>query len=94
MPSASFDEYVVVARKNDNDWWLGALNNSTARNVTMKLDFLDEGADYSAELFIDAPDSETDPNRLEKRVIRVKKNDPLELSLAASGGAAIHFSKL
>ncbi|MDR3095025.1 MAG: glycoside hydrolase family 97 protein [Bacteroidales bacterium] len=93
VPDARTGEYIIVARKKDNEWWAGTINNSTARNVKMSLDFLDDG-DYQVEMYVDAPDSETNLNHLVKQTKTLTKKDVLELSLAASGGAVMHFKKI
>jgi alpha-glucosidase len=92
VPDAKIGEYIIVARKKDNEWYAGTINNSTARNIKIPLDFLDDG-NYTADMYVDAPDSETNPNHLVKQTKTVSKTDVLELSLAASGGAALHFKK-
>ncbi|GHT21732.1 hypothetical protein FACS189430_02300 [Bacteroidia bacterium] len=92
VPNAKIGEYITIARKKDNEWYAGALNNSTARNVKIPLDFLDEGQ-YTVEMYVDAPDSETNPNHLVKQTKTVSKKDVMEVSLAANGGAAMHFRK-
>lgn len=90
VPAASVMEYVCVARRKGGDWWVGAINNSTPREVTLTADFLGEG-DYTAEIYTDAPDVAADPNRLEKRTVSLRRGDTLSLRLADSGGAAIHI---
>ncbi|GHT41164.1 alpha-glucosidase [Planctomycetales bacterium] len=92
VPNAEVEEYVTIARKKDNEWWAGTINNHEARNIKVPLDFLDEG-DYTAEIYTDAPDVDTNPNHLVKQIKTVSKKDVLDLSLAANGGAAVHFKK-
>ncbi|GHV69615.1 alpha-glucosidase [Bacteroidia bacterium] len=92
VPDAKIGEYIAIARKKNDEWYAGALNNSTARNVKIPLDFLDEGQ-YTVEMYVDAPDSETNPNNLVQQTKTVSKKDVMEVALAASGGAAMHFKK-
>ncbi|GHT41175.1 alpha-glucosidase [Planctomycetales bacterium] len=92
VPDAQIDEYVTIARKKDNEWWAGTINNHEARNIKVPLDFLDEG-DYTADIYTDAPDSEAHPNNLVKQTKTVTKKDVLEVALAANGGTAMRFRK-
>jgi alpha-glucosidase len=92
VPNAEVCEYVTVARKKNDEWWAGTVNNHKARTIKIPLDFLDAG-NYTVEMYVDAPDSETNPNHLVKQTKTVSKKDVMEVSLAADGGAAMHFKK-
>ncbi len=93
VPLAEFNKYVTVARRNGTDWWVGTLNDGTARTLNLKLDFLDEG-EYRAEIYTDAPDAERNPNHLSKEIRTVTRKDKVELPLAVDGGAVLRISKL
>jgi alpha-glucosidase len=93
VPDAKLKEYLVIARKNGDDWFAGAINNHSARQLNIPLDFLDDG-NYSAEIYSDAGDVNLNPNHLRKETKLVTKKDSLILRLAAGGGAAIHFKKI
>ena len=90
VPSASVMEYVTVARRHGNDWYVGAINNSKERSVSFKTDFLSDG-NYIAEIYSDADDTDSNPNHLVKRTMKIDKKSTIELQLANSGGAAIHI---
>ncbi len=91
---AKINEYITIARRKDNDWWVGSLNNSTARQLTLSLDFLNKGEEYLAEIYTDAADVDKNPNHINTRKERVTAKDVIELPLAAEGGAVIHFSRV
>lgn len=93
VPLAEFNKYVTVARRNSTDWWVGTLNDGTARTLNLKLDFLGEG-EYRAEVYTDAPDAERNPNHLSKEIRTVTRKDKIELPLAVDGGAVLRISKL
>ena len=46
-------EYVAVARKKGNQWFIGAMTDWSARDLTLHLDFLEEGKRYKARIFAD-----------------------------------------
>ena len=91
-------DFVVFARqqRGGSDWYLGALTDEDARNVTVKLDFLEPGKRYEAQIYRDGDKAHWDTNPydyvIEKR--QVTANDSLNLQLAASGGSAIRFKAL
>lgn len=90
VPAASVMEYATVARRTGQDWYVGAINNNTARTVSIKTDFLDDG-NYLAEIYADADDVDSNPNHLVKRTIKVNKASTIDLHLSNSGGTAIHI---
>jgi len=59
------------------------------------LNFLDEGATYTATIYEDGKNAHWDknPTSLNIRKFEVTKNDTLKLKLAAGGGAAVSFMK-
>ena len=93
VPLAKINKYIVVARRNKSDWWVGALNNGTARTLQLKLDFLKEG-EYQATIYTDAKEVNENANQLNKEIRKVTKEDTIELPLAADGGSVLHISKL
>lgn len=93
VPLAEINKYVTVARRSGSDWWVGTLNNGTARTLQLKLDFLKEG-EYQATIYTDAKNVDENANLLNKEVRKVTKKDTIELPLAIDGGSVIHISKL
>lgn len=89
---ASVNEYIAIARRRHQDWFIGAMTNNKKRTQTIRLDFLEKG-DYIAEMYTDAPDTDLNPNHLVKEVRVVTKNEVLELPIASNGGAAIRLIK-
>lgn len=74
VPDASVNEYVAIARRHGDDWYVGAINNSQARDVEIALDFLGKG-DYKVTLYKDAQDTDTNPNHLIKETFTVTAKD-------------------
>jgi alpha-glucosidase len=89
---AKVSEYILIARRKGNEWYIGAINNHDARSVTIPCRFLGEGK-YDAEIYGDADDTNENPNHfiLQKRT--VAKEDNLSLKLASGGGLVIHLKK-
>jgi alpha-glucosidase len=87
-------EYVVIARRRGNDWFVGAMTDA-ARKVAIPLGFLG-GRTYDVTIWADTRDTTTNPTRLSVLPARLegKGSRPLELTLAAGGGAALHLRPL
>ena len=98
VPHAEIGKYVTVARKQrDGDsWFVGSITNEEARELDLKLDFLDGDKQYRAIIYEDGPgaDFETNPYPMTIRQEQVTKASTLKLNLARSGGAAIRISKI
>ncbi len=88
-------DYIVMVRKERGgpDWYLGALTDEAARDLTIPLDFLDPRVSYTAEIYRDGPgaDWDTTPYAIAIEKVTVDSGDTLDLSLAEGGGAAIRF---
>ncbi len=85
-------EYIIVARKKGNDWFVGSITNHSARQITISLDFLDDG-EYAAEIYSDAEDVNTEPDHMKKENRIVSKKVILSIRLASGGGMVIHIKK-
>lgn len=86
-------EYITIARKRGNDWYLGALNSRETRSFDISLDFLEPGS-YQAEIYADTPDTARDPKQVSIKTIRVKAGGKMKINMAPDGGVAIHFKKI
>lgn len=84
-------EYIVVVRRADDSFFLGAGTNDEPRTLTQKLGFLKSGMTYTATIYADVPDSAENPEnyRIEKRT--VTSADMLEIAMTARGGQAVTF---
>ena len=87
------NEYITVARRRGTDWWIGSITNSSPRELSLSLNFLEKGKNYIAEIYADTLESCEDPNAIQIKKVPVTSNDMLELSLVSDGGAAIHISQ-
>ncbi len=83
-------EYIVVARRAGETFFLGAGTNSEARTLQVPLDFLKEGVTYTATIYADDP-AANDPEKLVITSKDVTSADTLEIAMAPTGGQAITF---
>ena len=86
-------QYIVMMRQAaDGAYLVGAATNEEARDVTLSLDFLDEGQ-YEAQITEDGDGAHYLTNRevLKTRTEQVTAADSLTLSMAPGGGACVVF---
>jgi alpha-glucosidase len=80
-------EYIVVARRRGDAWYLGGITNWTPRKLNLPLDFLGEGP-FEADLYVDAALDGRTPNELREETRNLDGATKLEVSLAPGGGVA------
>lgn len=80
-------EYIMLARKKGNDWYLGAMTDWNPREFTLDLSFLGPGQ-YEIELYCDGPNAAKYGNDYEKKHFPVNSSSNLQVKLAPGGGWA------
>jgi alpha-glucosidase len=90
-------DFAIFARKdrNSSDWYVGGVNDATARTIGAPLDFLDAAKTYKATIYRDAPDATYLTEARHNIVVDsrdVRKGDVLRLWLAPGGGAAVRIA--
>ena len=85
-------EYVAIARQHGNDWYVGALTNWDARELTLDLSFLGEG-NYTLELFKDGINADRAARDYKKEVIPVPADRKVTIKMAPGGGWAAKIYK-
>jgi alpha-glucosidase len=91
VPAAMPGGWVTVARRKGEEWYVGTINNSISRQVTIPLNFLAPGP-YQVTMYRDADDAATLPNHLAVETRTVVASDSLTVTLAPGGGVAIRLS--
>jgi alpha-glucosidase len=92
VPDAKVGEYVTIARRKNNEWFVGAINSKTARQISIPLSFLGDG-EWIADIYTDATDVNKNPNDLNRQSQMVNKTDNLPINLAAGGGTALYIRR-
>ncbi len=78
-------EYVAIAKKSGTDWYIGVMNNSKEKEITVKLDFITPGA-HPADIWADAKDAGQEPKNLKTSSQIVKSGDLIKIKMAGNGG--------
>jgi alpha-glucosidase len=88
---ARIADYVVVARRNGKDWYIGAMNDWTPRAVDIDLSFLPDGT-YTMDGYQDGDNADRNASDYHKTTTSVNRTTKLKLQLASGGGwaARIH----
>jgi alpha-glucosidase len=89
---AAIGEYVTIARRHGEEWFVASATNEEARTLDVPLDFLDTDA-YTATIYRDADecDVETNPEAVTIDRRPVTSEDTVTVSLAGGGGAAMYL---
>jgi alpha-glucosidase len=94
VPHAAMGQYVTYVRqeRGTDNWYIGSVTDSQARDLDLPLDFLADGY-YMAIIYEDGPDADyrNNPYPMTIRRMEVNKASVLHLHLAPGGGAAIQL---
>ena len=82
---AKIGEHTVLARKNGDNWYIGAITNWDKKSFTINFDFLGEG-EYQLEYIADGINADTRAIDYVKRTKRITSGDTIEIDLAPGGG--------
>ena len=85
---SAIGEYVYLARRSGNTWYVAGITNETKRAFVSDLPFLDEGVTYKGISIIDAPNAhfEINPEAIEYREVVFQKGDRVNYGLSEGGG--------
>jgi len=84
-------EYITIARKRGDEWYVGSMNGINRRKLKIPLTFLEKGKQYLAHIYSDTgPDDGTRPHVQINRYI-VDFSVLLNADMPPSGGQAIRI---
>ena len=90
-------EFVIFARqeRDGDNWYLGGITGYHERQVSIPLDFLDDGTTYTAEIYRDGPNGNWDDDQYDYIVESktVSSSDSLSARIGRAGGIAVRFVK-
>lgn len=78
-------EYLALAHRKGNTWFVAAMTDWDARELTLDCTFLPEGS-YEAEIFKDGVNADRDATDYKKETIKLTRTDKLSIRLAPGGG--------
>jgi alpha-glucosidase len=78
-------EYISLARRKGDVWYVGAMTNWKNRTLTVDFFFLGDG-DYEAEVFSDGLNADKEATDYRRETIRLTAKDKKEIELYPGGG--------
>ncbi len=91
-------DYIAIARKQKGkeSWFVGAITDENAREITVHFDFLPKNQQYQAIIYRDADNAnwESNPEAYVIQKVELNSTSVLALKLAKGGGCAISIVKL
>ena len=89
--AARIADYVLLARRNGRDWYVGAMTDWTARDLDVDFSFLPEG-NFTMDAYQDGVNADRDARDYKKMTNPVNRTTKLKVHLASGGGwaARIH----
>jgi alpha-glucosidase len=89
-------DYIVVARRRGDDWYLGALNDWTPREIEIDLSFLRTGGgDHLMRqmvAYVDGADADHAAESYQRKLVPVVPGQHVRVRLAAGGGFAARIN--
>jgi len=85
---AKAGETAVLARRKGDTWFIGAMTGDKDREVTISLDFLEDGKTYTLTSFEDGINADRQAMDYKKRESTVQKDKSLTLHMVRNGGWA------
>ncbi|MFD1142365.1 glycoside hydrolase family 97 protein [Larkinella insperata] len=89
---AQLGDYIVTARRKGQDWYIAGMTDWTARDLTLRLDFLPMG-EYEAVRCADGPNADRNPVDYQFSTQTVRPRDSLPVHLAPGGGFVVRLRR-
>lgn len=83
---------IVMARRNGDTWWVGAMANNEGGEVEINLDFLDPAGKYMAEIYTDGGEKVKTRTHVKIENRKVSTKDKLKFRMEPRGGVAIRIA--
>ena len=90
---ARVSDYIVIARRNGENWYLAAMTDWTPRNFEVDLSFLDNDTNYNVQVYKDGVN--TDRNAMDYKFEKMILNNEskINISMSRGGGFSAIFKK-
>ncbi|TNF44288.1 MAG: hypothetical protein EP310_03395, partial [Bacteroidetes bacterium] len=86
-------EYITMARRSGDEWYIGSMTNSFKRELEITLDFLGDG-NYKMVSFSDTADSGVDATMLDRTETVVKNGEIVKIIMAPGGGFSAYLEPI
>ncbi len=84
---AKIGDYVALARRSGSEWYVAAITDWDSRDISIALDFLEAGKEYTMELIKDGVNANETAVDYKKELKQgVRKGDEILINMASGGG--------
>ncbi|MGK9476212.1 glycoside hydrolase family 97 protein [Melioribacter sp. OK-6-Me] len=83
---AKVGDYVAIARKSGNKWFVGAMTDWSARTLKLDFSFLEDNREYKITIYQDGINADRNGNDYKVVKSTVRKGDKIEINMATGGG--------
>jgi alpha-glucosidase len=90
--SGKISDYVVVARRSGNDWYVGAMTDWTPRDLDIDFSFLPDG-EFHMQSYEDGANADRMGADYKMKKTTINKSTKLKVHLAPGGGFAAHLTQ-
>ena len=80
-------DYVLIARKNGDQWYVGAMTDWTARELTIDFSFLSPGS-HKMTFYRDGINADRYASDYKKETVQITSGNKMDIKLAPGGGWA------
>ena len=87
---AKVGEYIITARRKNNDWYIAGITDSSARDVNIDLSFLNDG-NYNATICKDGINADRNAMDYVIEEKTLTANDNLQIHMATAGGFLVRL---
>lgn len=92
--SGKVGEFIVMARRKNESWYVGGMSNWTSRDVSFKTDFLQKDTKYKATVYKDGINADRFATDYKIDEMAVTGDSNLQLQLAQGGGFVVKIEKV
>jgi len=89
---AKVSDYIIIARRKGEEWFIGGMTDWSSRNFTIPLDFLSEG-NYEATVCEDGINSDRYPSDYSIKIFEATNKDSIQIRMASGGGYLLRLRK-
>lgn len=84
---AKISQYVLLARRNGDDWYVGAMTDWTPRDLEIDFSFLPQGT-FTLDAYEDGANADRNATDYKKSIQQITRTTKLKIHLAPGGGFA------
>ena len=86
--AAEAGQYIVMAKRRGQKWFIGGITNDKGREIDVTLDFLPEGKDMQMTSFVDGANAAKMAMDYRQEKSTVNKDTKLHIRMVCNGGFA------